>query len=635
MTPPATILLLEDSELDAELIQNLLRRSGLGLAVDRAADRRGFVERLAATRYDLILSDYQLPGFDGLAALALAREHQPDAPFIFVSGMMGEELAIETLKGGATDYILKQRLARLPAAVERALAESRERAERKRVDAERQKFVSLADNSTEFIGLCDLAGVIIYGNPVGMRLVGVDSLREFCHTPLAEFFFPEDRAFFLDEFLPAVRRDGHGETEIRFRHFKTGSPLWMICTFFLVYDADARPVALATVSRNITDRKRTADALRDADRHKDEFLAMLAHELRNPLAAISNAVRLAANPKAAAYVSDSLVIIERQATNLTRMIDDLIDVSRISQGKIELRRTVVDLLDVVNQAAKAVRPLIDHKHHELILRVAPGPLRVDADSTRLEQVIGNLLTNAAKYTEPGGRITLSAEREGDEAVVRIEDNGVGISREMLPHVFELFTQVDHSLGRSEGGLGIGLMLVKKLVEMHGGIVSAASELTNGSVFTVRLRAHDSAVEAIQDEGPSQATGGGERILVVDDNVDSATSLRRYLSIFGFTVQVAHDGRDAIDVARTYRPQVVLLDIGLPGIDGYEVARCLRKEECCMNSKIIAVSGYGDELSRERARVSGFDHHLTKPIDLDELVKLVGKEVRSSRVPLQL
>ena len=631
MTPPAAVLFLEDSDLDAELVAERLSRSGLALAVERVSDRRGFEAKLAGARSDVILSDYQLPGFDGLAALALAREHQPDAPFIFVSGMMGEELAVESLKRGATDYILKQRLARLPAAIERALAESRAQADRKGVEAERQKFVSLADNSTEFIGLCDLTGVIIYGNPVGMKLVGVDSLREFCNTPIQEFFFPEDRDFLSDVFLPAVRRDGHGETEIRFRHFKTGAPVWMICNMFLVYDTHGRPVALATVSRDITERRRAEEALRDADRRKDEFLATLAHELRNPLAPIRNGLALLRRDPAGASAPKALAMMERQLEHMVRLLDDLLDIARVSRGTVELRRQRVQLRTVVEHAVETSRPVVEAGRHAFTVSLPNEPVWLDADLTRLAQVLSNVLINAAKYTPEGGSITLVARREGGEAVVAVTDTGVGIAADMLGRVFEMFAQVTKSIDRAQGGLGIGLALVKRLVEMHGGTIAADSPgLGRGSTFTVRL-----PLAAEAGGTPPSRPGAAvlappvdrRRVLVVDDNRDGAESLAMLLEIAGHEIRTAYSGPEALAAARIFFPEVAFLDIGLPGMDGHEVARQLRADPALGGILLVALTGLGSVDDRSRSSEAGFDHHLTKPAEAATIQGLLGQYAR--------
>ena len=407
---------------------------------------------------------------------------------------------------------------------------------------------------------------------------------------------------------------------------------WFDVYAFRLGEPERRRVAIlfndiSASKRAEIERERLVEQLQEADRRKDEFLAMLAHELRNPLAAIHGAVRVVNSPRMVEHIPEALEIIERQTRNLTRLIDDLLDVSRITQGKIELKREVLDVPGIIDRAARAVRPLIEQKRHELAVRVAPGPLRVDADPTRFEQVLVNLLTNAAKYTEDGGRITVSAAREGTEAVIKVRDTGVGIAPEMLPRVFDLFTQVDRSLARSEGGLGIGLTLVKRLVEIHGGTITAASEIGRGSEFTISLPVHEATLEEQRPERGQVVSGRGKRVLIVDDNADTARLTGRLLRSFGFDVQVTHDGRAAVEAARDHRPEAVLLDIGLPGMSGYEVARQLRREECCSQSLIIAVSGYGDSPSRERGRDAGFNHHLAKPVDIDAILDLLGREAR--------
>ncbi|QEH38408.1 Aerobic respiration control sensor protein ArcB [Aquisphaera giovannonii] len=405
---------------------------------------------------------------------------------------------------------------------------------------------------------------------------------------------------------------------------------WFDVYAFRIGEPSQRRVAV--LFTDVTGRRELERSLRhrarelaEADHRKNEFLAMLAHELRNPLSAIHSAVQVARDPRATVeMLPQSLGVIERQAKNLARLIDDLLDVARITQGKVVLKREPVDLVAVIGRAAQAVRPLIEQKRHRFTFHHDFGPMPVDADPTRLEQVVGNLLTNAAKYTEPGGSVSVSAGREGAEAVVRVKDDGVGIPPDMLPKVFELFTQVDPTLARSEGGLGIGLSLVKQLVEMHGGTVSAASEPGRGSEFTVRLPLLESATPAQEPAPGAAAPGRNGRLLVVDDNVDTARLTGRLLELMGFDVLLCHDGRRALEVARQYRPEAILLDIGLPGMNGFEVARQIREDPCCRDSLIVGVSGYGDARSREQALEAGFDHHLVKPVDISAVAELVSR-----------
>ncbi len=385
-----------------------------------------------------------------------------------------------------------------------------------------------------------------------------------------------------------------------------------------------------TARADLAARERQAEALREADRRKDEFLAMLAHELRNPLAAISGATRVLSTsvvePNDLAWGRG---VLERQVRQLSRLIDDLLDVSRINSGKIRLRREVFDVEPVLRSAAEVVRPLLDDRRHELALIVEPGPIRLHADPARVEQILVNLITNAAKYTESGGNVSVSLGLEGAEVVFRVVDDGVGIPAEQLPRMFELFAQGDRSLDRSEGGLGIGLTLVRALAEMHGGTVSAISPGTGlGSEFIVRLPSAPIEIER-PDARPDDANPSNisecARVLVVDDNADAARGLARILKRNGHDVRVAHDGLDAIEAARAFQPGVVLLDIGLPGMDGYAVASRLREDSDCRNALMIAVTGYGQDQDRRRAVESGFDHHLVKPIDYDRLMSILSGE----------
>jgi CheY-like chemotaxis protein/two-component sensor histidine kinase len=369
------------------------------------------------------------------------------------------------------------------------------------------------------------------------------------------------------------------------------------------------------------------EALREADRRKDEFLATLAHELRNPLAPIRNSLQILKMPRVdLATAQQTREMMERQVHHLVRLVDDLLDVSRVMRGKIELRKEPVELATVVARAVETAQPLIEVQGHELDISLPPESLLLDADSVRFAQVVGNLLTNAAKYTEANGHIWLTARREGDQAVLSVRDTGIGIAPDMLPHVFELFVQVDHATSRSQGGLGIGLTLVKNLVEMHGGMVEAHSAgLGKGCEFVVRLpltvqqgqQPPEGSSEGRQESPPSS-----HRLLVVDDNEDAAHSLAMLLRLQGHEVRVAHDGPSALEVATSYLPDLVFLDIGMPGMDGYDVARRLRKTPGLEKTVLAALTGWGQQEDRRRTAEAGFNHHLVKPPEpkvLDELL----------------
>jgi CheY-like chemotaxis protein/two-component sensor histidine kinase len=311
-------------------------------------------------------------------------------------------------------------------------------------------------------------------------------------------------------------------------------------------------------------------------------------------------------------------MMERQVHHLVRLVDDLLDVSRVMRGKIELRRERVELATVVARAVETVQPLVDAQGHDLSVRLPNDSLLLDADPVRLAQVVGNLLTNAAKYTEPNGRIWLTAEREGDEAVLRVWDNGIGISPNMLPRIFDLFVQVDHASTKAQGGLGIGLTLVKNLVQMHSGTVEARSDgLGRGSEFVVRLPISVKGLEQFHDRETGQQpqqppTPSGHRLLIVDDNQDAANSLAMLLKLQGHEVQVAHNGPAALEITKGYAPDVVFLDIGMPGMDGYEVARRLRQQPGLENVVLAALTGWGQKEDRRRTAEAGFNHHLVKP-----------------------
>lgn len=368
--------------------------------------------------------------------------------------------------------------------------------------------------------------------------------------------------------------------------------------------------------------------IKESDKRKNEFLAMLSHELRNPLAPVRNAVQvLLQSGIDHPQVNWAREVIDRQVSHLARLVDDLLDVSRITRGKIRLQLKVCDVAGLVASAIETSRPAIEANSHNLLVLLPKAPLHIMADPARLAQVLANLLNNAAKYTPPGGHVAISAEKEGPSIVFRVKDSGSGIPSDMLVKIFDLFTQVDNSLDRSQGGLGIGLTLVKRLIEMHGGSVQAFSGgVGKGSEFVVRLPA--ASCESRIDETKVEANGmpavpSGRRVLVVDDNIDSADSLAMLLRLSGYDVRLAYDGPTAIVSARDFAPEIVLLDIGLPSMNGYEVARHLRTQPATEEILLVAVSGYGQDEDRQQALQAGFNHHLTKPIDYLALEKILA------------
>lgn len=505
---------------------------------------------------------------------------------------------------------------------------------RRQVESERQNFVTLVENSADFIGMCDLDGIPFFVNRAGLEAVGLENLEEARRTPVQQFFFPEDQELIMNQFFPAVAKNGHGEIEIRFRHFKTGEARWMVYKVLLLTNAAKETVGYATVSQDITDRKRLEDNLRrlamdlsETDRRKNEFLATLAHELRNPLAPMSNMLEVVKRANGDGEIlKRAHDTIERQLGQMVRLVDDLLDLNRITHDRLELRRSEVELASVIQQAVEVARPLIDSAGQELTVELPNQPIYLNADRARLAQVFGNLLNNSCKYTRPNGRIWLQARLVGDEVVVSVRDNGAGIPPDKLESIFDMFMQVDRSAERSQGGLGIGLTLVKRLAEMHGGSIEALSAGEGqGSEFVVRLPILQRPMDAPQNDADVPgATMPQRRILIVDDNKDSADSLAMLLEITGNKTYLAHDGVEAVEAIEKHRPEVVLLDIGLPKLDGHEVCRRIREQPWGKDIVVIALTGWGQEDDRRKSEEAGFDGHLVKPVDYEQLLEMLGQ-----------
>jgi PAS domain S-box-containing protein len=428
--------------------------------------------------------------------------------------------------------------------------------------------------------------------------------------------------------LEECSSSGASEIEYRYSHPEHGSR-WIYSKAGLVeHDSDCYVVG---ISLDVTERRQAEETLREVNQRKDEFLAMLAHELRNPLAPIRNAAQIL-NVHAAGKPQLEWVraVIERQTRHLVRLVDDLLDVSRMVRGQIVLQKSVVELGEVVRHAVETSRPLIRMRKHRLSVKLPEEPVKLNADLTRLAQVLANLLNNSAKYTDEGGEISLEASAEEGLVTIRVHDNGPGISPALLPRVFDMFTQADRTLDRAQGGLGIGLTLVKRLVEMHGGSVEALSDGPGrGAEFVVCLPVQETPEDLHQHTESFVSPGGGDgrglRILVVDDNVDAADSIAILLSMEGHQTQTVNNAHDALVAATEFRPDVVLLDIGLPEMDGYEVARRLRSQNAIEQMRLVAVTGYGQPADRARAQAAGFDKHLVKPVEpaaLNEFLRTV-------------
>jgi signal transduction histidine kinase len=559
---PARLLTYET--ILSELGQNLVR-AGSGLEA---------LEKLMKDEFAVVLLDVSMPDMDGFEAATLIHQHPrfEKTPIIFVTGVHVSEL--DRLKGykvGAVDYVS------IPVVPEIL----------------RSKVTVLIELYTKRRELQELNRTLAQAN---------ERLAEANTTLQAE----KTREL---ETLNRVLQRANQELESANRLLQT----------------------------EVAERTRVELALKEADRHKDEFLAMLAHELRNPLAPIHNAVQLMHRQS---FTDPQLIwsreIIGRQLAHLTRLVDDLLDVSRITRGKINLTKEVIELGTLLTRTVETVQPLIDDRGHTLTVEAPNGILAVLGDPTRLVQALGNVLGNAAKYTERGGRITLSAAESGSEVLIRIRDNGIGIPSELMPMIFNLFTQLDRTSGPSQSGLGIGLALVQRLIEMHGGSVAARSEgLGKGSEFLIRLplfiREQVESGQPLQQlsaleqsmtnaEGPTRTQ---RRILVADDNNDALESLATLLQLSGHEVYTAANGAIALESAEQHRPEVALLDIGMPKLDGYEVARRIRAQPWGQRITLVALTGWGQDSDRRRSQEAGFDSHLVKPLDLDKLTELLA------------
>jgi len=505
-------------------------------------------------------------------------------------------------------------------------------------ESARAHLAAIVQSSDDAIVSKTLEGIIRSWNRAAERLFGYTA-EEAVGQPIA-LIIPPERVQEEQEILQKLRRGGRIDHFETVRVAKSGRRIDVALTISPICNANGVVVGASKIARDITERKaseqaqqrtigelrRAQEALREADRRKDEFLAVLAHELRNPLAPIRYAVAMARKDgRPDAERLQAQAIIERQVEHMGRLLDDLLDVSRITRGTLILRRSTVDLAAVVAAAQESARPLIEARGHTLLVQLPAEPLRLVADPVRLAQVLANLLINAAKYTDPGGRIELEARRKGGELMIAVRDNGIGISAEMMPRVFTLFAQASPALERSEGGLGIGLALVRGLLALHDGSVSVHSGGVGlGSEFLVRLPiGNPGDTESVSEaNAPAHAAARPLRVLVADDNCDSVETCAALLEASGHEVSVAHTGREAFDLACRLEPDALLLDIGMPELNGYQLAQRIRGTSWGRRALLIAITGWGQEQDKQRAQAAGFDRHLTKPIDPSGLEALL-------------
>ena len=504
--------------------------------------------------------------------------------------------------------------------------------ERRRDEEAQARLAAIVESSHDAIISKTLDSTIRTWNAGAERLFGYKAEEAVGQS--ITLIIPPDRLNEEKEILSRISRGERIEHYETVRMAKDGRRIDISLTISPIRDAEGHIIGASKIARDVTERRQSEEALREAmealreaDRRKNEFLALLAHELRNPLAPLRNGLqvmRLASgNENVIAKTRD---MMDRQLSHMVRLIDDLLDISRIGSNKMELRRSRVLLADIVSSAVETARPALDAAGLELRVSLPPEPVHLNADLTRLAQVFGNLLNNSAKYTERGGRVRLTAKRAGDEISVAVQDTGIGIPAYALSTIFDLFSQVDRSIERSTGGLGIGLALVKGLIEMHGGTVEAESPgQDQGSTFTVRLPILENRPvppARIPAGERRDSSGSKRRILVVDDNLDSAESMTMMLQLLENEVRTAHDGLTAVELAEQFRPQVILMDIGMPNLNGYEATQRIREQPWGHGVVIIALTGWGQEEDRTRSKEAGCDGHMVKPVNLPDLEKLL-------------
>jgi len=648
------VLYVEHNAADVDLTSKHLAEAAPHFSFEAVNSSASALARLAADRFDLVLTDLRLPDMNALELLREARNRELDVPFVVITGRGDEAAAVAALKLSAYDYIVKRDdyLTHLPYALDNAIG----RAELMRLNqhlqaelAERQRSQHL---TAESLALLD---TLQRHAPIGIAFMDRDGRYQRVNDELAAIDgVPADAHLgrTIAEIVPAIwpqvepiyRRVLAGESILKVEvrgetPARPGVERHFLSSFYPVRRFTHEVIGIGVFVAETTERMRSEAMLRqhatelaEAARQKDEFLAMLGHELRNPLAPIRTALALL--QRAGSHdpiVLRAHVVMDRQITHMVRLLDALLDVAPITSGRINLTVQDIDYRHIVREATDSVRGLIDARRHRLEVSLPGEPVRVRGDVTRLVQVVVNLLNNAAKYTDEGGSIRVDLTAESAQAVLHVRDTGTGISARLLPKIFDLFTQDDRTLDRAQGGLGLGLTLVQRITELHGGSVHAYSEgRGRGSEFTVRLPLQVPDPHAVDpDTRHAKPPAHSIRCLVVEDNVDAAQLLEFALESEGHQVHVTYDGPDAVAAAATFKPDAVVLDIGLPRMNGYDVARAIRRIPGCEDILIIAVTGYGQEADRQKSREAGCDHHLVKPIDLNSLLSALASGRASS------
>lgn len=610
------ILLVED---EIFLRGHLARVLGDEYVVETAGNGREALESVTRSLPALVVTDIVMPDFDGIELLKALRNAEATRmiPVLLISGQAIQAQRIEGYKEGADGYLAKPYTEQeLRACIGSLLQSARRREEAARRAAMEQseqqamaERAALLESITDAFYALDREWRFSYLNQRALDHFG--ATRDALLGRVIWDAFPVTRGSLIQQEYERALRE---QCSVAFETVSLLSDRW------IEVRAYPTPQGLTVYFRDVTDRKQAEEHLREADERKNEFLAVLAHELRNPLAPLRNGLQiLKRQSEAGPGISQTVSMMDRQMTHLVRLVDDLLDVSRITRGKLELRQRKLLLTEVLDSAVESTRAFIESHRHELNVEIRARDLLVDADPDRLAQVFSNLLLNAAKYTDDGGYIILSLDRDNGEAIVAVQDNGVGIPPPALERVFDMFSQLRSDDVRRAQGLGIGLSLVRTLVQMHNGTVRAFSEgAGRGSRFTVRLPLAEGPVALNVTAAPEIARNRGQRVLVVDDNTDAADSLALLLEMEDYEVCTAADGEEAVEQARIFAPQVIFMDLAMPRLNGLEAARRIRALPQGKLVRIVALTGLGQPADRERSHSAGMDHHLTKPVSLDAL-----------------
>lgn len=640
MSDPLALLLLEDSVFDAELVQDAVQASHPGAQCTLVRDEAGFVQALAAQRFDAVLSDYQIPGFSGDAALAIVRARAPQLPFIFVSGVIGEDNAVELLKRGATDYVSKGRLERLPLVLERALREVRERSARDAAEARLREADSLYARIVESLRdyavlLLDAEHRITSWNRGAQAMFGFE--RSEAVGKSATLLLPEGNdareAWQRDLRLAATAQRAVTQ---RWMCRRDGSRLWAEGVLMPLHGQRGTVVGWCSITRDTTADHLAAQALREAKEQaetarreaeraslaKDRFIAVLSHELRAPLSAVSAAVHLLErHAKVPASHQDLVPLLRRNVAVEARLIDDLLDISAISSGKLGIKPEVLDMHAVLHEAMATLAEAVTERGMRVELDLTDRPAWVHADPVRMQQVVGNLVRNAIKFSEPGGVVRLHTVLEAGEFVFSCCDHGVGIAPDALERIFTEFEQADRDTARERGGLGLGLAIARHLAMAHGGVLLAESAgVGQGACFTLRLPLREGAVPPPPPPPAAEPEAGlHARVLMVEDHPGAAMALRMCLEEYGYAVEHAASVAEALRLAQAQPFDIVLTDLGLPDGSGVDIGRALGAR-----LPVLALSGFGAESDLRSTAAAGFAGHLVKPVDPPQVHAVLQK-----------